>query len=478
MFGITPVSRIRYMSDSDMDRVHQSTLKVLENVGILFHHEEAVEIFRKHGAKVDGKRVYIPKRLVEQAMDTVPAKVKLSGRDDRYSILLGDDYPNFYTNAGRHIVNVSDLDNGIRYAKYQDLVDMIKLMHASPAMDVCGGSPADPSDLPPRLKHLYIALANLKHTTKTLHTCVGYERPHVMEVVDMVEIAYGKERLENEHIYITSMTPLCPLAFDEIPLENGIRAAERNQVVNISPCAISGVIGPVTPYPGFIQQNIEFVAGMTLTQLVRPGAPVLYHACGGIGNMKNLSYIGGTPDMSLLNCPCNQMGVDFYKVPTRACAPFTEAKLVDCQAGYETMMNLLIAALSGASLIDTTHGGLYNMMTTSYEKIIIDEEMVLRVRKFIKGLDMSDHDEWIDVISEVGPGGTYVTDMSTITEYGNNFTPIVANWDSMDEWKQNGGEDVAMAANKEYKRRLSEAPESLLEPEIEKNLLKYIAKYE
>lgn len=477
MSGI-PVSRIKFLSENDMDRIHESSLKVLEETGIVYHHEEAVEHFRKHGAKVDGKHVYIPRAMVEQALRTAPSKVKLSGRDDKYSIVLGDDYPTFHTNAGRHIVNVCDLDRGIRYAKYQDLIDMLKIMHASPTMDVCGGSPADPSDLPPRLKHLYIALANLKHTTKTLHTCVGNDRASVMEVVNMMEMAYGKERLENEHIYITSMTPLCPLAFDEIPLENGMRAAERNQVINISPCAISGVIGPITPYPGALQQIIEYLAGLTLTQIIRPGAPALFHACGGIGNMKTLGYIGGSPDAYLLNYACIQMVLDRYHLPTRANAPFTEAKILDAQAGYETMMGLMAAALSGASLIDTTHGGLYNMMTTSYEKIIIDEEMVMRVRHFMKGLDTSDHDDWIDTISEVGPGGTYVTDMSTLMEYRNNFTPTVAHWDTMDDWKNAGSEDVAMAANREWKRRLAEAPDSLLDPEIEKDLLKYIAKFE
>ena len=422
--------------------------------------------------------MHIPRNLIEEAMKTVPSQVTLYGRNKKNSVDLGAPYPKFYTNAGRHIVNVSDLDRGIRYATYQDLVDMLKIMNASPNMDVCGGSPADPSDVPKATKHLYIALANLKHTDKPLHTSVGDTRDTVKQVIDMVEIAFGKERLENEQIFITSCTPLCPLGYDEIPLENGIRAAERNQIINLSPCAVSGVIGPVSPYPGAIQQNIEFVGGMTLMQLVRPGAPVLYHSCGGVGYMKTLSYIGGTPDNQLLNGPCNQMGVDFYHVPTRANAPFTEAKVCDCQAGYETMMNLLVAVLGGASLIDTTHGGLYNMLTTSYEKIIIDEEMIDRVRHFVNGIDMSEHDEWIESIQDVGPGGTFVTDMSTLENMRELYNPLVGNWDSMADWEAAGSLDVAQVANKVWKERLAAAPESLLEPEVEKDLLNYIKKHE
>lgn len=137
-------------------------------------------------------------------------------------------------------------------------------------------------------------------------------------------------------------------------------------------------------------------------------------------------------------------------------------------------MNLLTAVLCGASLIDTTHGGLYNMLITSYEKIIIDEEIVDRVRHFVNGFDMSAHDEWIDSIQKVGPGGTYITDKMTMGNFRELYTPLVGNWDAMATWKEKGSLDVVQVANGVWKERLANAPDSLLEPEVEKDLEKYV----
>ena len=184
--------------------------------------------------------------------------------------------------------------------------------------------------------------------------------------------------------------------------------------------------GPVSLFGTTVQQNAEFLAGLVLLQLINPGNPVVYCPASTVANMKNASYITGPPEAFLINTANLQMALDFYKLPTRVMCGMTDSKRVDYQAGYETMQNMMMGMLSGAHIIHECLGVLDSIMCTSYEKFVIDEELLSRIMRISKGLDTSDEAMSLDVIRDVAKGGEYLTHDNTFEHVRDFWNPILS----------------------------------------------------
>ncbi|HHT63395.1 MAG TPA: trimethylamine--corrinoid methyltransferase, partial [Clostridia bacterium] len=207
---------------------------------------------------------------------------------------------------------------------------------------------------------------------------------------------------------------------------------------------------------------------------INPSAPVVYSPSSSVANMKKASYITGTPEGMLINIANLQMALNYYHLPTRTMCGMTDAKTVDCQAGYETMQNIMMGMLGGAHIIVECLGVLDAIMTTSYEKFIIDEEIIDRVIRIERGIDTSEEALATEIIQEVGHNGTYLTHPSTFEHFRESWRPTVSDWDLYQDWQESGAEDVVTRANKRYKQILASAPSSLLDPEVEAELLSYM----
>jgi len=180
--------------------------------------------------------------------------------------------------------------------------------------------------------------------------------------------------------------------------------------------------------------------------------------------------------MMLINIPNVQMGTKFYKLPVRnMCGP-SDSKQVDIQAGIETTQNLMGGVLSGVDWLGSTVGILQSVLTTSFEKVIIDQETISRVMCIRDGIDTSDEALSVDLINEVGHTGTYLQHPSTFKHFKNNWLPSISNWDSYEEWKEKGSEDIVVNANKKFKEILANAPEMLIDSELDKDLKAYMKK--
>lgn len=467
------ISRMEVISKEDYQRIHDASLKILRETGVVFHCAEALEIFKKHGARVEGEIVYFSADMVEKALETCPSTFRWKARNDDHSVTVGEGLL-IQPNVGP--VYIEDLDRGRRPATLEDYANLMKLCQASDVVQLNGSIPVDPSDVDANKKYIYMMYEMLKHTDKPIiGACT--DGTQVRQMLDMAEIALGQKGCLHEGHYVgVLVNSLSPLAYAPDTLETIIEYAKRNQVILLAPCIMAGVSGPISLLGTAVLQNVELLAGIVLTQLVNPGTPVVYATASTVGYMKSASFAAGSPEAMLINTPNIQMGREFYHLPTRTMCGVNHSKSLDCQAGYETMQSLMMGMMSGANIFVQCMGVLDAIFVTSYEKFIIDEELVRRVKRISEGIDTSDAALAVDVIQEVGHKGTYLTHPSTFEHFRDIWTPTISDWESYDDWKAAGSEDVVVKANRKYKEIISNAPESLLDPELDKELRAYMQK--
>ncbi|WP_407310142.1 trimethylamine methyltransferase family protein [Desulfosporosinus sp. SB140] len=466
-------TKLEVLTREDLTKVHEASLKILRETGVRFLNEEALDVFRKHGARVDNKTVYITSSMVNQALSTAPKTFRMVGRNEHHAITVGEGFL-IQPNVGP--VFIQDIDRGRREATLEDYANIQKLCQASDIVDLVGTIPVDPSNVPIMDKHLYMMYEILRNSDKPI---IGFcaSSKQAREQLDLVEISFGREAfLQNHHCAAVLVNSLSPLSYAPETLETMIEYAKRNQVILLAPCIMAGVSGPVSLLGTAVLQNTEILAGLVLMQLINPGTPVVYATASSTAYMKAASYAAGAPEAMLINTANIQMGLDFYHLPTRTMCGITHSKTLDAQAGYETMQSILLGSLSGAHMAVQCLGVLDAIMTTSYEKFVIDIELIKRVRRISQGIDTSDEAYSVDIIQEVGHEGSYLTHPSTFKEFRKIWTPTISDWDSYTDWQKAGMEDVVTKANRKYKEILKNAPGTLLDSQIEEQLQAYIQK--
>jgi len=466
-------TKLEVLAKEDFSRVHNASLKILKECGVVFKCQEAVDIFKHHGAKVDSGRVYFSNKMVEQALEQAPSTFRWQARNDAQSITIGEGFA-VQPNGGP--VDIQDIEKGRRPATLTDYANLQKLCQTSDIISIVGSIPVEPQDIEPAQRPLHITYEILKNTDKPLMSYCLYGH-QIQLVFDMVEIAMGEKGFLEDHYTVgVSVNPLSPLKYAKDAAETMIEYAKRKQPVFILSCILAGVSGPVSLFGTVVQQNSEFLAGLVLLQLINPGNPVVYCPASTVANMKNASYITGPPEAFLINTANLQMALDFYNLPTRVMCGMTDSKRVDYQAGYETMQNMMMGMLSGAHIIHESLGVLDSIMCTSYEKFVIDEELLSRIMRISKGLDTSDEAMSLDVIRDVAQGGDYLTHDNTLEHVRDFWNPTVSTWDPYGVWENAGAEDILVRANKRFKQILASFPDSLIDPAIDKELQYFISR--
>ncbi|MGI6066750.1 MAG: trimethylamine methyltransferase family protein [Bacillota bacterium] len=468
--------RIEVLSSNELNMVHDATMKILEETGVVFNSEESLEIFKKNGVRVEGQTVFFSKEIVEKALETTPSNFKHSARNKANSIFIGFQQKQLAVSATYGPVFVQDLDNGRRRGTIEDYINITKLCHASDLVNVIGGIPVDVCDVDPRTKKLQMIYNTLKHTDKAVYGVTATQE-EIQEMFDLVEIAFGEtESLWNRYVIAVPVCPLSPLKYDWQACESMLAYAKRRQPIYINSCIMAGVTGPINLIGTAVQMNAEILAGLVLIQLINPGTPVVYVPGSTAANMLTGSYSTGSPEANLINIAGLQLALDLYHLPTRVMAGLTDAKVVDYQSGVETMQNYIMLMLAGVHFLHEGLGCLDNIMTVSYEKFILDQEVIKRVARIMEGLSVNEKTLSVDVIQDVGHSGQYLMHANTLEDCRKRWRPEVSCWDSYEAWKASGAEDVVKRANRKYKGILENAPESLLDPEVDKELRTYIEK--
>ncbi|MFV0438458.1 MAG: trimethylamine methyltransferase family protein [Desulfopila sp.] len=460
--------------DQDLQRIHDFSMTLLGKNGILFPNERALDIFTRHGFRVEGKQVYFTEKQVCDALETAPSHFIIRGRNTARNLDLGGGDYGVPGPIGP--VNVVDLDNGRRLGTLLDVEKLVKIYQASEVMTMNSNNGVEANDIDQNRRHLLVTRALLRHTDKPFYTKLfTYKQMH--EIMDMMEIVLGEKLECGGNIYLSSgSTPsLSPMAWSGEVVDCIIALAERGQVVTTGTATSTGITGPIRIFGTLIMQNAELLSGIVLAQLVNPGNPVGYGSGATPGNMRNAGYCCGSPDRAMLQIGSIELGKRLYKLPTRTLTFGSDSVNMDVQGGIEAYENTMANTLSGADYMLSEIGTVEGLMTTSYEKTIIDEEVTSRLIRMRAGIDISDDAASIEIITEVGSGGEFISSEDTFQHFHDGWYPRYTDWNSTTQTRSS--EDyvyVLRRANAEWKRRLADAPETMLDTSVEKELDEYI----
>lgn len=469
--------QLQVLSENDMQMVHEKALELLEKKGVVFQSDKAIETFRKHGAKISGQTVCIPKAMVTKALSQCPSSFLLEGMDPEKNVTIGVGLA-IHPAGGE--VFMRDYSGKTRDATLEDFTNLQKIYQALQNVDICGYQPVSPSDVPKRVIGLHCLATSFQNSDKPILSPMELETiEEKEECLKLFDIVYGKEGYVKEH-YLTwhIATPNSPLFYSEFACE-GIRVfAENNQPIALVSAPMNGITAPIYPYSTVILDVVETLAGLVYAQLVRPGVPMITSATLTSGNMRYATWECASPDSALMLAATVQMYKNFYELPTRAQTGVTSSKTIDYQAGMEVMQSFLFTGLAGVNLTSNSVGALSNLMTTSLEKCVLDDEVISRVRFMLDGMNTSEEHMGMEELMNCRPCQDFLMEDSTMEHVRDGWQPSVSDWRSSDDWEADGYKDVSVAAHEKVLQILRDAPRSLLDPEQEKDINAYIQSVE
>ena len=458
------------LKQSSIDRIHQASLEIFEEVGFEVYYDEALEIFARSGAKVDfeQKRVRLSPQLVEKAISTAPSKVVLYGREEKHDLIL--EGKRVYLGTGGTAPNVLDLETGEkRLSSLEDVKQIAKLVDALDNVHFYL-LPVFPNELPQEQVDVNRFYAGLANTTK--HVTGGVWHPEgARNAIKLASIiAGGYEELKKKPIISIICCVISPLRLDKNYTELMIIAAENGIPVMVPSEALCGSTSPITLAGDVLQVNVETLAGVILTQLVNPGTPVLYATVSTIADPRRMSYTSGAVEMGLINAALAQMA-QFYGIPFYATAGMSDAKLPDAQAGYEKAITSLLVAMAGANFIHDSAGLLEFAMTASYEQYVIDDEINGMVMRAVRGIEFNEDTLALDVIKNVGPTGTFFDQVHTVKHLRSEFFfPKLSDRSPREQWVEKGAKDTRERAREIAKNILLNHKPLPIPPDIDKKI--------
>ena len=465
---------VRVISDDQVAAIHAAALDVLARQGMRVLHGPARDLFAGAGAHVVGETVRLDPALISERLATVPASFTLAARNPAKSLKIGGANCVYASVGGPAYVMCND--KGRRDGTFAEMCDFLRLVQGLNVIHQEGGGPFEPLDLPANTRHLDIYHAQIRHLDKSWQTqTLGHAR--TMDGIEMAAIMLGTtaEGLLDRPVLLGIINTNSPLQLD-VPMAEGLIAmAAHGQVNVITPFTLAGAMAPVTLAGALVLQHAEAMAGIVLTQIVRPGVPVMYGGFTSNVDMRSGSPAFGTPEYAKAAQASGQLA-RHIGVPFRS-SNVTAANAVDAQAAYESQMALWGALTGGAHLLEHAAGWLHGGLTASFEKLILDAEMLQMMDAWFEPLTTTDADLALDAILEAGAGGHFFGTAHTMERYERAFhAPMVSNWDNYPNWLQRGGIDARARANTVWKELLAQAEDPPLDAAVDEALSAYVTR--
>jgi len=447
---------------------------VLEDLGIELWSAEARTKFEAAGAIVDGEVVRIGRDIIEHALASTVSEFTLTSRNPDKVITLGGTNVVFGLVAGPPAVH--DEVRGRRSSNMDDYESFIRLAHYFNAVHMIGNQVAAPMELPANNRHLDTYRANLTLSDLTFH-CTAIGRARALDGIEMMAISRGMtvEEMSTSPGVITVINVNSPRRFDE-EMANGLMTmSEHGQAVSVTPFTLLGAMTPVTLAAGLTQQNAEALFGIVLTQLTRPGAPVVYGSFTSNVDMRSGAPAFGTPEHAKANVASGQLARR-YGLPYRS-SNSSASNTVDAQAAYETQMSLWGSILGGSNLIYHAAGWMEGGLQASYEKFILDVEMLQHMMEFLTPIELSDSELAFSAMERVPTGGHFFGDQHTLERYEDAFySPMLSDWQNHGAWLESGALDATQRATKLWQAALEDYAEPTLDSAIRGQLDDYVAR--
>ena len=460
------------LSEENLLRIETAADRILAETGIEFRDDDvALDHWKRAGAKVEGGLVRFEPGMLREVLKTAPAEFTQHARNPANSARIGGKNVVFAPAYGSPFV--MDLDRGRRFGTLQDFENFIKLAQSSPWFHHSGGTICEPTDIPVNKRHLDMVHAHLRYSDRCFMGSVTAEE-RSKDSIDMARIVFGRDFVDENCVILGNVNVNSPLVWDGT-MTRSLRAyARANQAAVIVPFILGGAMGPVTNAGAIAQSLAETMAGCALTQLERPGAPVVFGNFLSSMSLRSGSPTFGTPEPAIGSMVIGQLARRL-NLPLRCSGNFTTSKLPDAQAMTEGTMSMLAAIHCGANFILHSAGFLDGLLSMSYEKFILDTDLCGALHSYLDGVRIDDNTLAVDAFAEVGPGNHFFGCAHTLANYE------TALWDSetadnepFEKWEAAGSADAATRANRIWKQRLRDYEAPPLDPGIDEALKDFV----
>jgi trimethylamine--corrinoid protein Co-methyltransferase len=457
-----------------LELIEHNAELVLQEIGIDFREDaEAIRMWKDAGADVKGDRVRFPRGLVRSLIKTAPREFVQYARNPERNVTVGGGNTIFAPVYGPPFVR--NLDEGRRYATIEDFRNFVKLAYMLPSLHHSGGTVCEPVDIPVAKRHLDMVYSHIRYSDKPfMGSVTAWER--AADSVTMAKMVFGDEFVDDHCVLINLINANSPLVFDGTMVGALKVYARANQATVISPFILSGAMSAVTAVGTLTQILAEASVGMAFTQLCRPGAPVVFGTFASSISMQSGAPTFGTPEPAHVLFGAAQLARRLG-VPFRSGGGLAASKLPDAQAAHESANTLWPTLLGGVNFVLHAAGWLEGGLASGYEKLIIDADQLTMFQRFAEGVDFSENGQALDAIREVGPGSHFLGCAHTQANFESAFwRSTIADNNSFEQWRDDGGKDAAQRANETWKRMLRDYEAPPLDPAIDEALNAFMAK--
>jgi len=471
-----PYRPLEVLSQDQIEAIHHASLKLLSEMGIEFMSTEALEILEKAGADVDHSTqiVRFDPALITESIAKAPSTFTLHARNKERSLPFG----------GRSVVhslvssspNVSCLDKGRRPGSFEDQCNMIKLQQMLNVIHMGGIVPVEALDLPVHTRNLDLLRANLTLSDKAF-MCRAIGRERVIDALEMAAMAFGMKRedLIGTPITMTNVNINSPRRMDVELTTGAMEMMDHGQPVVVTPFTLLGAMAPVTIAGALTQQNAEALSVLAFCQIYKPSTPVVYGGFTSNVDMKSGAPAFGTPEYAKAVIASGQL-IRRYGLPYRA-SNVNASNAVDAQAAYESQMSLWACMTGGVNFWYHGAGWMEGGLTSSYEKIILDAEMLQMMDEVMVPVEVNDDTIALDAIDDVGIAGHFFGTQHTIDRYETAFyQPLISDWRNYESWEEAGSPTADQRANRVWKQLLDMYEQPTMAPDRAEAIDAYVAK--
>ena len=464
---------LEILNEEALQIIEHNAETVLEEIGVSFvNNPAALERWRQAGAEIDGERVRLPRGLARKLCATAPSQFTQVARNPEKNVEIG----------GRNLVLapvygppfVHDVAGGRRYATIQDFRNFVKLGQMSRWLHHSGGTVCEPTDVPVNKRHLDMLHAHMTLSDKPFMGSVT-EPSRAQDSVDMCGVLFGEQFVQDNTVLTSLININSPLTFDDTMMGALEVYAANNQACIISPFIVGGAMAPVSVAGTLTQVLAEVMAGVAYSQLVRPGAPVIFGAFVTSIDMNSGAPTFGTPEAAQITYGAGQLARRL-RLPFRSAGSFCGSKLPDAQAAYETANTLNNGLLAGVNFMLHACGWLEGGLVASYEKFVMDADQLGALHKMAAGVAIDESAQAMDALREVGPGGHYLGCAHTQAHFKTAFwRSELFDYKPFETWIEEGGRDTLALASERVRKLLAGYEQPAIDPATAEALDAFVA---
>jgi trimethylamine--corrinoid protein Co-methyltransferase len=465
--------RYEVLSEQAMETLDAGWRRLVSEIGVEFLDPRARDLFAAAGQTVKDDTVHLDPDFVLEQVAKAPREFDLQARNPANSVHIGGDAMAFGAVYGPPFVRQGDVR---RDATMDDFRDFARLSQVFGVLDSAGGVIAEPNDTPLDSRHLDMTYA-LQTLTDKVYMGNVVSGVNARDTIAMTEILFGsRQAIEETPAIISLINCNSPLRWDDRMLQAQFEYSAANQPVVLTPFILMGAMSPVTIPAALVQQMAEALSGIALSQLIRPGCPVVFGSFLSNIDMQSGSPTFGTPE-SGLGLLCTGQIARHFGLPFRTGGGLTSSQVPDAQAGYEAMMTLLPTFLAGANWVMHSAGWLEGGLVSGYEKFVIDCELVQMLQHEFTPLEVDEASLAFDAHQEVGHGGHFLGAMHTLERFRTCFyRPFLSSSENYERWMRNGAKDTAARAEDVYRTKLAEYEPPALDDTVRDELEAYVSR--